>query len=117
MREGTKNNVSEAEKGILLGVVLDLSDSMRTSIQNSNHDQLSRIESLSQAFRGAVGDENVLLQRMVEEKENEVDLPVLADKIKQLGIPIICCFITNRNIVRPRVLRNSPGLFWSEAAR
>jgi hypothetical protein len=48
---------------------------------------------------------------------DEVDLPVLADKIKQLGIPIICCFITNRNIVRPWVLRNSPGLFWSEAAR
>ncbi|HEU5377593.1 MAG TPA: hypothetical protein VFV38_19390, partial [Ktedonobacteraceae bacterium] len=68
MREGPENNLSEADKGILLGVVLDLSDSMRTSIQNSNHDQLSRIESLSQAFRSAVGDEHVLLQNMVEEE-------------------------------------------------
>jgi len=47
MREGTGNRFSEAGKGILLGVVLDLSDSMRTSIQNGKHDQLSRIESLS----------------------------------------------------------------------
>src|SRR5581483_9249129 len=68
MRKGPENNLSEADKGILLGVVLDLSDSMRTSIQNSNHDQLSRIESLSQAFRIAVGDEHVLLQNMVEEE-------------------------------------------------
>lgn len=48
---------------------------------------------------------------------DEVDLPPLADKIKQLGIPIICCFITNRNVARPWVLRNSPGLCWSVAAR
>lgn len=48
---------------------------------------------------------------------NLVDLPLLADKIKQRGIPIICCFITNRNIARPWILRNSPGLFWSEAAQ
>ena len=68
MEAGTKNNLSEAEKGILLGIVLDLSDSMRTSIQNSHHDQISRIESLSQAFRGAIEDGNMLLQGMVEEQ-------------------------------------------------
>lgn len=41
---------------------------MRSSIQNGNHDQLSRIESLSQAFHGAVEDEGILLQGMAEEQ-------------------------------------------------
>jgi hypothetical protein len=68
MREGIGNSLSEEEKGVLLGIVLDLSDSMRTSIQNSNRSQISRIESLSQAFRSAVEDGNVLLQSMVEEE-------------------------------------------------
>ena len=58
----------EADKDVLLGVVLDLSGSMSTSIKNSRHGQLSRIESILQAFHEIIDDWNILLQEMVEDK-------------------------------------------------
>ncbi len=48
---------------------------------------------------------------------DQVDIPSLADEIKKLGIPIICCYITHKNIGRPWILRRNPGWFWSDAAR
>ncbi len=45
------------------------------------------------------------------------DLIMLANHIKQQGIPIICCFITNDDVAHPWLLQNSPELFWSTAAR
>jgi len=45
-----------------------------------------------------------------------VDSSALAEKIKMAGIPIVCCYVTNRNVGRPWVLRRSAGWFWPEAA-
>ena len=45
-----------------------------------------------------------------------VDALALAEQIKQVGIPIICCFVTNKNVGRPWLLRRKPGWFWSKAA-
>jgi hypothetical protein len=48
---------------------------------------------------------------------NVLDSALLAKKIKQTHIPIVCCFVTNRNVGRPWVLRRRPGWFWPEAAK
>lgn len=45
-----------------------------------------------------------------------VNSSALAEKIKLAGIPIVCCYVTNRNVGRPWVLRRSAGWFWPEAA-
>jgi len=45
-----------------------------------------------------------------------VDSSALAEKIKLAGIPIICCYVTNRNVGRPWVLRRSARWFWPKAA-
>jgi hypothetical protein len=46
-----------------------------------------------------------------------LDSALLAEKIKQAHIPIVCCFVTNRNVGRPWILRRRPGWFWPEAAK
>jgi hypothetical protein len=46
-----------------------------------------------------------------------LDPASLAEKIKQVHIPIVCCYVTNRNIGRPWVLRRQPGWFWPQAAK
>ncbi|HEU5374642.1 MAG TPA: hypothetical protein VFV38_04310 [Ktedonobacteraceae bacterium] len=48
---------------------------------------------------------------------SEIDSASLAEHIKQAGIPIICCFVTNKNIGRAWLLRQRPRRFWSSAAR
>lgn len=48
---------------------------------------------------------------------DSLDSASLAEKIKQVPIPIVCCFVTNRNVDRPWVLRQRPGWFWSKAAK
>src|SRR6266567_1339258 len=45
------------------------------------------------------------------------DSALLAEKIKQAPIPIVCCFVTNRHVGRPWILRRCPGWFWPEAAK
>ncbi len=47
---------------------------------------------------------------------NLINASSLASNIKRSGIPIACCFVTNRDIGRPWVLRQKPGWRWSEAA-
>lgn len=46
-----------------------------------------------------------------------LDSASLAEKIKQVHIPIVCCFVTNRNVDRPWILRQRPGWFWPKAAK
>jgi hypothetical protein len=41
----------------------------------------------------------------------------VAEKIKRTGIPIICCFVTNRDIGHPWKLRQMPRWRWPQAAR
>jgi hypothetical protein len=48
---------------------------------------------------------------------HELDVARLAENIKQRHIPIVCCFVTNRNVSRPWVMRRRPGWFWPQAAR
>jgi hypothetical protein len=48
---------------------------------------------------------------------NVLDSALLAEKIKQAHIPIVCCFVTNRNVGRPWILRKRPGWFWPKAAK
>lgn len=45
-----------------------------------------------------------------------VDIAMLAEQIKQAGIPIICCFVTNKNVGRPWLLRRKAGWLWPKAA-
>ena len=45
-----------------------------------------------------------------------IDTGNLAEKIKRMGIPIVSCYVTNKNVGRSWVLRNHPGWFWSEPA-
>jgi hypothetical protein len=46
-----------------------------------------------------------------------LDSASLAEKIKRVHIPIVCCYVTNKNVGRPWVLRRRPGWFWPEAAK
>lgn len=46
-----------------------------------------------------------------------VDVCTQAENIKQYGIPIICCFVTNRNVGRPWILHRRPGWFWPRTAQ
>src|SRR5450755_3007985 len=55
--------------GTLLGVVLDLSDSMRTNIRNDNRSHISRIESLSQEFHHVMEDADILINNMEMSEE------------------------------------------------
>lgn len=48
---------------------------------------------------------------------NVTDSTSLAEKIKQVHIPIVCCYVTNKNIGHPWALRQRPGWFWPEAAK
>ncbi len=45
-----------------------------------------------------------------------VDIAMLAEQIKQVGIPIVCCLVTNKNVGRPWLLRRKAGWFWPKAA-
>jgi hypothetical protein len=47
----------------------------------------------------------------------DFDPSLLAEKIKSYGIPIVCCFVTNRNIGRPWLLPQRMKWFWPEAAK
>ncbi len=46
-----------------------------------------------------------------------IDPLALAEKIKRSGTPIVCCFVTNRNIGHPWKLRRKPRRWWPRAAR
>jgi hypothetical protein len=43
-------------------------------------------------------------------------LPVV-EALKKLGVTIVCCFFSNKNIRRPWVLRKRPGWFWPTDAK
>src|SRR5579875_227945 len=45
-----------------------------------------------------------------------VDIYTQAENIKTYGIPIFCCYITNRNVGRPWILQRYAGWFWPKAA-
>jgi Uncharacterized protein encoded in toxicity protection region of plasmid R478, contains von Willebrand factor (vWF) domain len=49
--------------------------------------------------------------------KNIVDPYLFAGDIKRRGIPIVCCFVTDRNVGRPWLLPHRTGWFWSEAAK
>lgn len=48
---------------------------------------------------------------------NLISSLITAERIKRAGIPIICCFVTNRDISHPWMLRQKPRWRWSQAAR
>lgn len=48
---------------------------------------------------------------------NFISSLVTAERIKRTGVPIICCFVTNRDISHPWILRQKPRWQWSQAAR
>src|SRR6185312_9736625 len=60
--------MSDSTKGLLLGVVLDLSASMCSSVQNNHSGQLSRIENLSQEFRHVMEEANLLINNMATDE-------------------------------------------------
>ena len=45
-----------------------------------------------------------------------VDIAMLAEQIKQAGIPIICSSVTNENVGHPWLLQRKAGWFWPKAA-
>ncbi len=57
-----------SKRGILLGVVIDLSGSMQMNLKNDQGDQHSRIESLSEAFQRATEHIERLLESTTAEK-------------------------------------------------
>src|SRR5258708_5915784 len=59
----------QSTQGIFLGVVLDLSDSMRISMRNNDSNQLSRIENLSHTFRSVLEDTKLLTHNTTKDEE------------------------------------------------
>lgn len=57
------------QQGMLLGVVLDLSGSMRASLRNDEGDHYSRVESLSKAFRHVLEDVQLLMKDAAAEEQ------------------------------------------------
>ncbi len=47
----------------------------------------------------------------------DIDPSLLAGKIKSYGIPIVCCFVTNRNVGQPWLLPQRMKWFWPRAAK
>ena len=55
---------AQAPSGSLIGVVLDLSGSMQSSMNNQDRKQSSRVENLSRAFKTVVSDAQALSERV-----------------------------------------------------
>src|ERR1700693_2612413 len=66
------NASPEPTQGTLLGIVLDLSGSMKTNLKNNDGGQYSRIESLSKSFQRAVED----VEKLLENKSMNDQMPL-----------------------------------------
>jgi hypothetical protein len=70
VRQRTPSVIAQptSKRGILLGVVIDLSGSMQTNLKNDKDGQYSRIESLSKAFQRAIKHIERLLESTPADK-------------------------------------------------
>ena len=48
---------------------------------------------------------------------DQVDPLPIAEHLKKLGVIVICCFLTNKDLRRPWLLRRRPWWFWPRDAK